>query len=139
MRRTGPGSYDVVPKPAKSRPSRSVNEDSEASEDPELESSLCSQLAMAASAEETLVRKRKRDSPGTQRELLAVAGRDDKRPRACTSSTPQERQHDSGHVGDAMTQRQPPTREATLEDDASLELGKGKPTRCSSTHPLAFQ
>ena len=135
MRRTGPGSYDVVAKPAKSTPSRSVEEDSEASEDPELESSLCSQLAMAASSEETLLRKRKRDSPGTQRELLAVAGRDDKRPRPCTSSTLQERQPDSGRVGDATTQRQPPTREATLEDDASLELGKARSTGCSSTQP----
>lgn len=130
MRRTGPGSYDVVAKPAKSTPSRSVEEDSE---DPELESLLCSQLALAVSSEEALVRKRKRDS-STQRELLAVAGRDDKRPRSCTSST-QERQHDSGHVGDPTTQRQPPTREATLEDDASLELGKARSTGRSSTQP----
>ena len=133
MQCTGPGLYDVVAKLAKSTLSCSVKEDLEASEDPELESLLCSQLAMAVSLEEMLLCKCKCNSLGTQCELLAVAGCDDKRPWLCTSSTLQECQPNSGCVSDATMQCQLPTCEAMLEDDVLLELGKARLTGCLST------
>jgi hypothetical protein len=77
--------YDVVTKPAKLRLSCLVKEDLDELdnlEDPELELLLCSQLAMVASSEEVLVQKRKHNS-GTQCELVAVAGCDDKRLWVC--------------------------------------------------------
>jgi hypothetical protein len=111
--------YDVVAKLAKLTLSRSVEEDLEASEDPELELLLCSQLAMVASLEEMLLCKCKCNSLGTQCELLAVAGCDDKRLWLCTLLTLQECQPDSGCVGDATTQHQLPTCEVTLEDDVT--------------------
>jgi hypothetical protein len=127
--------YDVVAKPAKSTLSHSVEEDLEASEDPELELLLCSQLVMVVSSEETLLRKRKCNSLGTQHELLAVARCDDKRLWLCTLLTPGVPAN-SGCVGNATMQCQLPTCEATLEDDMSLELGKARLTGCSSTQPV---
>jgi hypothetical protein len=123
----------VVAKPAKSTLSCSVEEESEASKDPELELLLCSQLAMVASLEEMLLHKRKHDSLGTQCELLAIAGCDDKRLWLCTSLTLQERQPDSGCVSNATMQCQLPTHEVMLEDDMLLELGKARLTGCLST------
>jgi hypothetical protein len=68
---------------------------------------------------------------GTQHKLLAIARCNNKRLWLCTSSTLQER--NSGHISNAMTQHQPPTCEAMLKDDMSLELGKARSTGRSAT------
>jgi hypothetical protein len=126
--------YDVVAKLAKLRLSCLVEEDLE---DPELKLLLCSQLVMVVSSVEVLVCKCKHDL-GTQCELLAVAGCDNKRPWSCTLSTLQECQHNSGHISNATMQHQPPTHEVTLEDDTSLKLGKARSTGHSSTQPAVM-